>query len=91
MFTPPLSTPLAVCTAVALDLQDVSKHYNFISRKSHQRRRGEGVRNCTDGWKYSSVAATRGVYESNKNNKNLSTVPPENHCLLYLPCRSGFV
>lgn len=58
------------CITVALDLEEVSKHYNFISQISHQRRWGEGSETVQMGENI-PVWLRLGVYESNKN---LSTV-----------------
>lgn len=75
---------------VALDLQEVSKHYNFISQipTSSVEVRGQRL------YRWMVIfqcGCDREFMKAIKIYRRCNRVPPESHCLLYLPCRSGFV
>lgn len=75
---------------LALGLPEVSQHYNFISQipTSSERVRGHKLYRWMEIF---HCGYDRKFMKAIKVYRRCNRVPPESRCLLYLPCRSGFV
>lgn len=78
---------------VAPDLQEVSQHYNFISQIPTSSAEVRDQEQEQYRWMkiFQCGLYDREFMKAIKVYRRCNPVPPESRCLLYLPCRSGFV